>query len=449
MSKLVEIDIHDLAFDGKAVGQIGGKVVFLDAGLPGERVLARITRRKPRYDEARVERVLSPSEDRVPPVCVHFAHCGGCAWQDLDYQRQLEFKRKQVQDCLVRLGGLKDVEVTPTLPSPDVFFYRNKMEFSFHVQPDGGFTLGLHRRGRFDDIFDLHACHLQSERSNRIVSLVREFVSTRRIAVYDVRHHAGFMRFLVVREGKNTGQVMINLVTNYGDFPCQSELVDALTTAEPDIVTIVHNQNGQKSNVATGEVETVIYGPGYIEERLLGCTFRIRANSFFQTNTRQAERLYALAIDLLDPSPDMAVLDLYCGAGVIGILVADRVREVTGIESVGDAVAAARENAALNGRDNCRFIEGDVRRVLREQRGELPSPDAVILDPPRGGLHPKALSRVVDLSAPRLVYVSCNPATFARDARILCDDGYALGTVQPVDMFPHTKHIELVARFDR
>ncbi len=449
MSKLVEIDIHDLAYDGKAVGKIDGKVVFLNGGLPGERVLAEITRRKARYDEARVREILSRSDDRVPAVCTHFDHCGGCAWQDLAYERQLQYKQKQVEDCLTRIAGLKETTVAPIIGCEETFFYRNKMEFSFMAGEDGGFTLGLHRRGRFDEIFDLQACHLESERSNRIIALVREFVKEHSIPVYDVKRHTGFMRFLVIREGKNTDQIMVNIVTNYGDLPHQSELIDRLTDAVPEVVTIVHNQNGQKSNIAVGETETVLFGPGYIEETMHGCRFRIRANSFFQTNTHQAEKLYTLALSHLDPETDKTILDLYCGGGAIGILAARKVQQVIGIESVSDAVRAAQENAALNQCQNISFIRGEVRQVLREKRALLPECQALIVDPPRSGLHPKALRQILELGVPKIVYVSCNPATFARDAGLLTKAGYRMDTVQPVDMFPHTRHIELVTCFRR
>lgn len=449
MKNLIEVLVHDIAYDGRSVGEVDGKVIFLNAGLPGERVLAEVIRRKPRYNVGRVQEIITRSKLRIQPECRHFDNCGGCAWQDLEYKQQLKYKRKQVIDCLTRLGGLEGDQVNEVIGSDDLFFYRNKMEFSFHHTPDGSFTLGLHEQGKYDEIFDLHKCHLQSELSNRLVAAVREFVATHQIPVYDVKQHTGFMRFLMIREGKNTDQVMVNLVTNIGDMPHQTELIDCLTGTDDKIKTVVHNQNGKKANVATGEIETTLYGPGYIEEQLLGFRFRIRANSFFQTNSRQAETLYKIALDLLELEKEDQLLDLYCGTGAIGILASGRVKRVLGVESVADAVTAARENADLNGCDNVQILHGDVRRVLQEDSESFREFDVVVIDPPRAGMHPKALKRIIELFPPRLLYISCNPATFARDARELVDAGYSFGSVQPVDMFPHTRHIELVTRFDR
>lgn len=445
---IVSLSIDDLAFDGKAVSKTLGKVVFLNGGLPGETVEAEIVRTGRRFDVGRVKRIVELAPERIEPVCEHFDICGGCTWQDLDYERQLHFKHKQVVDCLQRLGHLDDIEVRPVMASQERFFYRNKMEFSFNADPDNGFVLGMHHRGRWEKIFDLNACHLQSEVSNRLVHWARDYVKRTGLSVYDIARHEGFLRFLVIREGKNTGQVMANIVTNYGEMPEPGALVTDLLEAVPEVTTVVHNQNGQKSNIAVGEIERTLYGPGYIEEELSGCRFRIKANSFFQTNTRQAERLYQTGFDYLQPKPDDRVLDLYCGAGTIGIVLARSVQHVTGVELVEDAVAAARENAELNRLDNVEFHQANVRAWLKTQQ-DTHAFDAIVVDPPRAGLHPKALKRVIAMAPPRLLYISCNPATFARDAAELVKSGYRLPEVQPVDMFPHTMHIELTGLFSR
>jgi 23S rRNA (uracil1939-C5)-methyltransferase len=447
--KQVELEITDLAFDGKAVALLDGKVVFLDSGLPGEKVLAEITQSKPRYNRARLCEVITPSPDRIAARCSHFESCGGCTWQDLSYHKQLEYKKKQVADCLERIGGLKNVTIRDTIGSAEQFFYRNKMEFSFHTTDDGGFTLGLHRRGAFDDIFDLDRCYLLSEISNEMVRWVRDFVIRHRIPVYDVIGHTGYMRFLMIRQGKRTGQIMVNLVTNYGEFPHQGELIAGLRESFPKLTTVVHNQTGRKSNIATGEIEQILYGPGYIEERILTRTFRIRANSFFQTNSLQAETLYRTACEMLEPAPGHRVLDLYCGTGPIGILVAEHVTEVVGVELVGDAVKLAEENAVLNGVDNISFLEANVTEYLKTCSAERRYFDIVVVDPPRAGLHPKALKRIMTLKPEKILYISCNPATFARDAAKLVEEGYHLPSLTPVDMFPHTKHIETVAVLHR
>ncbi|HOD65368.1 MAG TPA: 23S rRNA (uracil(1939)-C(5))-methyltransferase RlmD [candidate division Zixibacteria bacterium] len=444
----VELVVTDLAFDGKAVAHRDGKVVFLNGGLPGETVLAAIVKSKPRYDQAVVRRILTPSPMRLPARCSHFGDCGGCTWQDLDYRQQLVFKRKQVADCLTRLGRLEQVAVDEMIGCAELYNYRNKMEFSFHTAP-GGFTLGLHRRGQFDDIFDLDRCYLQSELSNRIVRWIRDFVVRTRIPVYDVANHTGYMRFLVIRQGKRTGQTMVNVVTNYGDFPDRQRLVRDMRAELPEVTTLVHNQNGRISNIAVGESEQVLFGLGYIEEQLFDCRFRIRANSFFQTNSIQAETLYRTCFEMLRPGPSERVFDLYCGTGSIAILLAGYVQHVVGVELVKDAVDAAVENAACNNVGNVEFHHADVKDYLALIEGSSVRFDTVIVDPPRTGLHPKALRRLLRLDPPRILYVSCNPATFARDARLIVDAGYDLPLVRPVDMFPHTMHIELAGVFNR
>lgn len=448
-TKLVELEIEDLAFDGKSVARLDGKVVFCTGGLPGERILAEITRSKPRYNQARMLEILRPGEQRIPAVCEHDSVCGGCTWQDLDYRQQLAYKKNQVVQTLARIGGLETIEVCDVLGAPEQFGYRNKMEFSFHVTGAESFTLGLHHRGRWDDIFDLHRCHLCSAIFSDLTAWMRQFVRTHNLPVYDVARHTGYMRFLMIREGHLTGQVMVNIVTNYGDLPHQQELVTGLRAAFPSITTIVHNQNGQKSNISAGEIETILYGPGYIEETVSGKTFRIRANSFFQTNTRQTERLYQTGFDLLHLDGDERLLDLYCGTGTIGLLAAARVRAVVGVELVADAITAARENADINSIANITFFEGNVKDVLQRYEGEARPFEVIVVDPPRAGLHPKALKRLIALDAPQILYISCNPATFARDAGELTAAGYQVPKVQPVDMFPHTMHIELVGRFYR
>ncbi|UCC43733.1 MAG: 23S rRNA (uracil(1939)-C(5))-methyltransferase RlmD [Candidatus Zixiibacteriota bacterium] len=445
----VQIEIEDLAFDGKSVGHLNGKVVFCDRGLPGETVLARITRSRARYSQAAVEEIISKCTDRREPVCPHVRQCGGCTWQDLIYARQLACKQQQVVACLEHIGGLENTDVAAIRPCESEFFYRNKMEFSFHVRPDNGFNLGLHRRGRFDDIFDLTECHLQSDLSNRIVAWTREFVRSREIPVYDVRDHTGFMRFLVIREGKRTGQVLVNLVTNVGSMPFKDILVSSMCVEFPQVTTIVQNQTAKKANVAVGESEEILYGPGYIEEEMCGLRFRIMSNSFFQTNSRQAEVLYETGFELLQPVSTDRLLDLYCGTGTIGILAASKVAEVIGVELVPDAIEIARKNSALNNIGNIAFFQGHVKDVLNSDALAGQAFDAVVVDPPRAGLHPRAMKRLMRLRSDKLLYISCNPATFSRDARHIVRQEYSLHRVIPVDMFPQTKHIELAALFQR
>jgi len=448
MNKIIEVNVTDLAFDGKAVAKMDGKVVFLNQGLPGETVRARVTKKKRNFNEATVLEILTKSSERIEPVCRHFSECGGCNWQDLQYSKQLEIKKNHVVSCIERIGGLENVAVHNVMPSSDIFGYRNKMEFSFNTSYENGFTLGLHRRSSYADIFDLTECHLPSEIFARIVGWFSKFVKRNEIAVYDVQNHTGYLRFLVIRESKKSNHLMLNIVTNYGEFPDSEKMVEELTLAFPEISTIVHNENGQRSNIAVGEKETVLFGSGFITEQVMNQNFRIRPNSFFQTNSVQAEKLYETAFEMLAPDNSAKVLDLYCGTGTISICIAPKVKEVVGVEQVSDSITMANENAVLNNCSNVSFVESDVKDYLTKTMDSNEKFNIVITDPPRSGMHPKVLKRLIEMSPEKILYVSCNPATFARDAKELVESGYSLPEVKPVDMFPHTRHIELAAVFE-
>jgi 23S rRNA (uracil1939-C5)-methyltransferase len=453
MKKIVELDIEDLAYNGKAVAYLYGKVTFVNGGLPGEKVEARVVKSKRSYNQAKLLRVINRSPERIDPVCRHYDICGGCTWQDLDYERQLYYKRNQVMASLKHIGKFDDAEVAPVNPSPDVFFYRNKMEFSFHVSPPDisprGFVFGLHERGRFDSIFDIDECHLESSLSNRLVRFIRDKVEELNIPVYDLVAHQGFLRFVIIREGKNTGQSMLTLVSGEGEFVAREKLVEALTQSFPELTTIVWVVNETITNIAKGEIRKVLHGPGYIEEEILGLRFRITPGSFFQTNSRQTENLYRTAIEMAQVESGETLLDLYCGAGTIGLCVASLAKNVIGIDIEHEAIDSARVNAEINGLENCRFYAGPVRKVMLQDELRDCVFNPIIIDPPRVGMHPRALKRLLEISPQKIVYISCNPATFARDARQLADGGYNLGKVIPFDMFPHTMHIELVSCFEK
>ena len=452
MGKVIEMDIIDLAYHGKSVGyDDSGKVTFIKGGLPGERVRVRIVKAKKTYNQGKLLEILTKSPERIPAVCEHNDICGGCTWQDLEYSRQLKYKRSQVVACLEHIGGLKDIEMGEVRPSPNIFFYRNKMEYSFHVVPlnesPNEFVLGLHERGQFDRIFDVKACHLQSDLSNRVFNFLRQAVIDLHIPAYDLVIHKGLIRFAIFREGKFTGQSMLNVVTGKGEFKAKDELTKALVAAFPELTTIVWTVNPTLSNIAKGEVREVLHGPGFIEEEILGYRFRVSSGSFFQTNSRQTEALYRTAIEFAEIKPGETILDLYCGAGSIGICASAGAAEVVGIEIEEEAVENARLNAEINGLTNCCFYAGPVRKVMLEPSLKDKKFSMVFVDPPRAGMHPKAFKRLVEIGAERIVYISCNPATFARDAAELSDRGYVLEKIEPFDMFPHTMHIELVSRF--
>ncbi len=444
-----EVELTDLAFDGKAVGKIDGKVIFLDRGLPGERVAVRIVKNRRKYIIGRVDKIIEASPERVEPPCAHFNICGGCTWQDLNYEKQLHYKEKQVKDCLEHIGHFRDIPLDKITAAPDIFHYRNKMEFSFNTTDgDSKFHLGLHERGHFDRIFDVDRCFLQDERANEILLWFRDFVARHDIPIYDVRQHFGYMRFLIIRRSFASGKFMLNIVTSEGELPHREALIEEARRRFDNVATIVHNVNTGQSNIAKGESEEILYGDGYITEEVLGLKFRLYANSFFQTNPRQAETLYRLALDLAELNGPERVMDLYCGTGTIGICASRRAAFVTGVELESSAIAAAEQNAALNGIDNIRFLSGSVQELMRDHPEAFADHRVAIVDPPRAGMHPKALKHLINFHPPRLIFISCNPATFARDARALVDAGYSLDKIIPVDMFPHTMHIELVARFN-
>lgn len=453
MKRVVELEIDNLAYNGKSVAYLEGKVTFVNGGLPGERVEARIIKSKRSYNQAKLIKVLTRSPERIDAVCPHYDLCGGCTWQDLDYERQLYHKRNQVVATLKHIGGFDDVDIDEIKPSPEKFFYRNKMEFSFHVnnpdESEPGFVLGLHERGRFDRIFDIVDCHLESDLSNRLVNFIREKVAELNIPVYDLIVHRGFLRFVIIREGKNTGQTMLILVSGEGEFVGKDQLVEALKDQFPELTTIVWMVNDTISNIARGEIREVLHGPGFIEENILGLRFLISPGSFFQTNSLQTENLYRSAIELADITNEDKVMDLYCGAGTIGICTASQAKSVIGIDLEEESIESARANARLNDIDNCQFHAGPIRKVLLTEglRGESFNP--VFIDPPRVGMHPKAMKRLLEINPERIVYISCNPATFARDAKLLIEAGYTLQKIIPFDMFPHTMHIELVSRFEK
>ncbi len=449
----LEYQIVDIGHDGKSIARPkdgGSKVAFLDRGLPGELVSATIFKRSRRYDRGRVLDILEPSAERVTPDCRHFAVCGGCSWRDLAYDAQVRYKRKRIIDSLERLGGFEDVIVKPVVTAERTQFYRNKMEFSFNAQPEteNGFTLGLHHRGEFSKIFDVEECLLESELSNQILDWLRQYVREHNLPAYDVTHHSGYLRFVMIREGKHTNEIMVNIVTTTEELPEKEKFVSELTQRFPQITTITHNRNDRKSNIAYGDSEEILFGEGFIHERILGRTFRVYANSFMQTNSYQVEALYQLALDSAEFRATDRVFDLYCGAGTIGICAAERVNEIVGIELEESAISAATENAQLNQVENTVFYHGGVRETLRERRQELKSADIILVDPPRAGMHPRAVYHASTFGARRIVYVSCSPGAFVRDATLFREDGYLLRELTPVDMFPHTTHIELVAVFD-
>jgi 23S rRNA (uracil1939-C5)-methyltransferase len=443
----VELHVDSLAYGGNGVARLNGFVVFVRRGLPGDTVRARVTKVKRGFAEALATEVVTPSPQRVEAPCAHYPACGGCRFQDLDYAAQVQAKEDQVRDALRRLGGFADAPVEPILPADAPFFYRNKLEYSFTQTPSGP-ALGFHKAGRWDEVLEVERCWLTTDLGNAIRNAVRDWAREEGLVAYDQAEQRGYLRHLVVREGRNTGQALVMLVTAPGEKFERGYLVEVLTRF-PEVRSIHWAVNDQPSEV-TNLPSTVLWGDDAIEEELLGLRFRIRPNAFLQTNTSMAEKLYALAIEAAALTGAETVYDLYCGTGTIGIAMARNAMSVWGVEISEEAVACALENVELNSVGNAAFFAGNVGQSLEELAERAGPPDVVVVDPPRAGLAGKALKRTGGLGAPRLVYVSCNPTTLASDAKVLRDDyGYELVRAKPVDMFPHTPHVETVALLTR
>jgi 23S rRNA (uracil1939-C5)-methyltransferase len=443
----LELHVDSLAYGGNGVARLNGFVVFVRRGLPGDTVRARVTKVKRSHAEALAVDIVEPSDKRVEAPCAHYPACGGCRFQDLAYDAQLEAKQEQVRDALRRIGGIAEPPLEPILPAESEFFYRNKLEYSFTATPSGS-ALGFHRAGRWDEVLEIEKCWLTTDLGNAIRNAVRDWVCAERLEPYDQGEQTGYLRHLVVREGRNTRQVLVQLVTAAGERFDRDEFVETLRRF-PEVRSIhwaVNETPAEVTNLPT----TLLWGDEAIEEQLCGLRFRVRPNAFLQTNTAMAERLYGLAGEYAALTGGETVYDLYCGIGTIGLSLARDSLTVWGVEVSEESVACALENADLNGISNAAFFAGEAADALAELRDRAGGPDVVVVDPPRAGLSNKAVRRLGRLEAPRIVYVSCNPSTLAGNVKELASSwGYTLERVRPVDMFPHTPHVESVALLTR
>jgi 23S rRNA (uracil1939-C5)-methyltransferase len=441
----LELRIDSLAYGGNGVARLNGFVVFVRRGLPGDTVRARVTKVKRSHAEAIAVEVLEPGADRVEAPCVHYPACGGCRFQDLAYERQLEAKAGQVADAMARIGGFAQLELEPAVPAESIFHYRNKLEYSF-TETLEGVGLGLHRAGRWDEVLDIEKCWLTTNVGNAIRNAVRDWARAEGLTVYDQATHEGYLRHLIVREGRNTGQALVVLVTAPGRLDGEERLFETLQRF-PEVRSIYHAVNDRPAEV-TNVPGKLLWGEDAIEEEILGLRFRVRPNAFLQTNTAMAEVLYALAREYAGLTGEETVFDLYCGTGTIALSMAREALTVWGVEVSEESVACAIENAELNGVTNTAFFAGEVGDSIEELHERAGKPDVVVVDPPRAGLSAKALRRIARLEPARIVYVSCNPTTLAGNAKELVGEhGYRLELARPVDMFPHTPHIETVALF--
>ena len=447
--EILSLTIDDLAFGGEGVGRADGYVVFVPGGLPGDRLRVRLVQARSRFGRGVIDAVEEPSPQRVEAPCPYFGRCGGCRLQHMAYPAQLAYKAKQVADALQRLGGLTGIEVRQIIGAEETFGYRNKMEFTVARSPKAPLVVGLHEADRYDAVLDIERCLLQSDRMNALLAEARGFFAERGLTVYEQDTGEGLLRFLMLREGRHTGELMTNVVTSAPAVSELAPLAQRLQARDAGTTSVVMNVNPKKASVAVGVEEHLLGGRDHIRERVGGLTFQVSASSFFQTNTRQAERLFDLVIGSAGLTGTETVYDLYSGTGAISLLLARRARWVYGIEVAQAAVDDAGLNAAANSITNCTFVCGEVRFVLPSLIAKGVTAEVVVADPPRAGFHPKDLHALITLGARRIVYVSCNPTTLARDLGELVRGGYRLEWVQPLDMFPHTPHIEAVARLER
>jgi 23S rRNA (uracil1939-C5)-methyltransferase len=453
----LELTVSKLAFGGRGIAKVDGLTIFVDQAVPGDVVSVRIAKRKKKFAEARIIEILQNSPQRITPPCPYHGFCGGCKWQFLPYEQQLMYKRQHVQEALEHIGLLEGVNVDDVLPSPREYAYRNKMEFSCSDRKwllpeemgrediDAGFALGLHVPGTYYKVLDTHACLLQPSLGNSILQDVRSHMKNSPAPVYGLKSHDGYWRFLMLRHSSAYDQWMVNVVTAAEDLAEVRPLAESLTRKYPQIVSVVNNVTARKAGIAVGEREILLKGQSAIRDKIGPFEFEISSNSFFQTNTTGAALLYQKVKEFAALTGRETVLDLYCGTGTIAICLSELAQEIIGIEIVPGAIADAQRNCQLNHISNCRFIHGDMKDCLPEV---TTVPDVLVVDPPRAGMHQAVVKQILQMAPERIVYVSCNPATMARDISML-KDAYQLIEVQPVDMFPHTYHIESVARLEK
>ena len=453
------LKLENYAAEGKSVAHLeDGKTVFVTGAVPGDVVEIVLSKNKANYAEGQVLKILEPAADRVTPFCEHFGICGGCKWQMLPYEKQLKYKQQQVEDQISRIGKVKLPSILPIIGCMQDRLYRNKLEFTFCK--DAYLTkeemiqqrenpverlpvLGFHAPKMFDKVVDIQHCHLQQEPTNRIKNLLRDYAIKNDLSFYSPREQIGWLRNLIIRIS-SLGEVMVNLIVKE-NIDQLIPMLDYLLKSVPEI-TSLHYTINPKVNDSIYDLKVITYfGKGFIEEKLEDFKFKISPKSFFQTNTLQAERLYKVVRDFADLSGKETVYDLYCGTGSIGIFVSKNARKIIGVETVADAITDAKENAKWNQLSNCSFFVGDVTDIVKEGFFEANGfPDVIITDPPRAGMTPKLIQQLIQIQSPKIVYVSCNPATQARDLQMLYPY-YEITKLQPVDMFPQTHHIENVA----
>lgn len=455
------VEINSVGAEGNSVARVNEMVVFVPFGAPGDVVDVKIDRKRKSYAEGHIAKMIKPSEIREEPRCDHFTICGGCRWQHLPYSMQLQCKQQVVDDCLRRIAKVEYPEITPIKGSENIWEYRNKMEYTFsnkcwltyeQLQSGEEFpdrrAAGFHIPGAFDKVLDIHHCHLQGGISNDLRNFVKEYAKQHNLTFYDLRANTGLIRTLMIRTA-STGETMAVMVFGENDQDNIKDLMDAIRNQFPEITSLLYVINLKVNDTITDQDILLHSGKEFIEEEMEGLRFRVGPKSFYQTNSRQAYELYKVARDFADLKGDELVYDLYTGTGTIANFVSRKAKQVIGIEYVPEAIEDAKINSAINGIENTLFYAGDMKDVLNaefiEKHGR---PDVMIIDPPRAGMHADVVDVILNAEPKRLVYVSCNPATQARDLALL-DTKYKIDAVQPVDMFPHTQHVENVVKLTR
>lgn len=455
---LHNVVMEKYAAEGKSLAKVEGKVIFVENTIPGDEVDVLLQKNKKDWAEGIALRFHKYSDLRIEPFCQHFGVCGGCQWQMLPYHQQLKYKQQQVTDNLSRIGKVPLPEIMPIIGTEQTTRYRNKIEYTFSnkrfllaeelhnplISADEN-VAGFHARGYFDKVVPIIECHLQSEPTNFLRLAIWEYAKTNNIPHYDIRNHTGYLRNLLIRIA-TTGEIMVNVVVGYDDTNALFPLLEFVQNKFPEITTLLYTINTKKNDSLFDLQPRVFSGKGYITEKLEDFKFKISPKSFFQTNTFQGEKLYQVTREFAELNGTQTVYDLYCGTGSIGIFVSKLAKKIVGVEMVEDAILDAKENASLNDLANAAFFTGDVIDVCDDVFfGNHGKPDVIITDPPRAGMHEKLVKKLLDIAAPLIVYVSCNPATQARDLALL-HEKYEVTKVQPVDMFPHTLHIENVVQ---
>ena len=446
--QIIEVYIQDMEFPSKGIGELEGKKIYIKNALKGQKVRARIKKSRREYAEGKLMEVLEIAPYEIESFCPHFGLCGGCARQTIPYEMQLQIKADLVKS-LIDDAGIEGYEFLGIEKSPNVHGYRNKMEYSFGDEIKGGaMTLGMHKRGQFNSVVTVEQCKLVDDDFNNILKTSLEYFLERNVPHYNNKSHRGYLRHLVVRKGLNTGEILVALVTSTQLDIDLSDYIKTLVELQlaGELKGIIHIHNDGLGDVVKADKIELLWGSDYFYDELLGLKFKIYPFSFFQTNTLGAEVLYETALDFIDDLNNKTIFDLYSGTGTIGQIIAKKASRVIGIEIVEEAVTAANENAAMNGLDNCHFIHGDVLEKIDEINEK---PEIIILDPPRAGVHPKALSKILHFKPKEILYISCNPKTLAENLKQIQEAGYRVDKVKCVDMFPHTPHVECCSLLTR